>query len=209
MSPGVTHGPWAQALAAPIFHHSVVPFEVAAPEDDKALGDLNFDTAGWNDVAAAANRIKASEAALVQAVYASGHVTVSIRRLGLGEGPAKTQVEVPLLQTVGTTYPAAAQAAVRAIEDLWKTRSAVDFTQHGRLSADLRIASLEQWGGIQNQLSGVSTVTQVTVTAMDIGYVRLSIAFTGTPDQLRDSLGAAGLSLSNRGGQWMLAAANP
>ena len=41
-----------------------------------------------------------------------------------------------MLQTVGTTYPAAAQAAVRAMEDLWKTRSAIDFSQRGRLTAD-------------------------------------------------------------------------
>ena len=56
--------------------------------------------------------IKASEAALVQAVYANGKVTVNIRRLGQGEAPSKTSVDVPLLQTVSTTYPAAAQAAV-------------------------------------------------------------------------------------------------
>ena len=64
-----------------------------------------------------------AKSALVQAVYANGKMTVNIRRLGAGEQPAKTSVDVPLLQTVGTTYPAAAQAAVRAIEDLWKTRS--------------------------------------------------------------------------------------
>ena len=31
--------------------------------------------------------------------------------------------------TIAATYPAAAQAAVRAIEDMWKTRSAIDFSQ--------------------------------------------------------------------------------
>jgi hypothetical protein len=207
MAPGVTHGPWAQALAAAEAGDSLVPFEVAGPADDKALGDLDFDNAGWNDVAAAAGRIEASEAALVQAAYSDGHVAVKIRHLGLGLAPTVTQVQVPLLQTVGTTYPAAAQAAVQAIEDMWKARTAVDFSQHGRLSADVRLDSLEQWGGLQKALAGLSNVTQVTVTAMDIGYARIAIAYTGTSDQLRDALSGAGVSLTNRGGQWFIAAA--
>jgi hypothetical protein len=208
MSPGVTHGPWAQALAAPGLQDAVLPFEVAGPGDDKALGDLNFDTAGFSDVAAAATRIPATEAALVQAVYANGKVTVNIRRLGLGVAPSKTSVDVPLLQTVGTTYPAAAQAAVHALEDMWKARSAVDFSQRGKLSADVRIASLDQWGELQKNLAANSNVTQVTVTAMDIGYVRVAVCYIGTSDQLRDALGAAGISLTNRNGQWMLASGN-
>ena len=80
-------------------------------------------------------------------------MTVNIRRLGMSEQPAKASVDVPVLQTVGTTYPAAAQAAVRAIEDLWKTRSAIDISQRGKLTADVRIASLAQWGEIQTALA--------------------------------------------------------
>ncbi len=209
MSPGVTHGPWAQALSGLESRGAVVPVEVATPADDRALSNLNFDTAGWADVAPAAQRIQAVEAALVQAVYADGKVTVNIRRLGLGTALPKVSVDVPLHQTLGTTYPAAAQAAVSAMEDMWKSRSVLDFSQRGRLVADVRLASLEQWGDIQNRLTANSNVTQVVITAMDIGYARVSLAYIGTPDQLRDSLGASGVSLTNRGGQWMLAAGGP
>ncbi len=87
-----------------------------------------------------------------------------------------------------------------------RPRSAVDFSQRGRLSAEVKLASLEQWGELQTRLNANSNVTQVTVTAMDIGYARLSLAYIGTPEQLRDSLSAAGISLTNKGGQWMLAA---
>jgi len=38
-------------------------------------------------------------------------------------------LDIPLLQTVGTTYPAAAQAAMRSIEDMWKTRNVIDSSQ--------------------------------------------------------------------------------
>jgi len=142
---------------------------------------------------------------LVQAVYANGKMTVNIRRLGVGEQPAKTSVEVPMLQTVGTTYPAAAQAAVRAIEDLWKTRSVVDISQRGKLNADVRIASLAQWGEIQTALGQVGNVTGVTVTAMNVNYARINLGYQGGIDQLREAMGEAGLSLTNRGGQWTLA----
>jgi hypothetical protein len=207
MSPGVGHGPWALALMAPAFQGSQVPFTVSGAEDDAALAALNFDAATWNDVSAVAIKNHVTEVGLVQALYANGKMTVNIRRLGVGEQPAKTSVDVPMLQTVGTTYPAAAQAAVHAIEDLWKTRGAIDFSQRGRLTADVRIASLQQWGEIQTALGTVGNVTGVTVTAMDINYARINLAYLGGLDQLREAMGGAGLSLTNRGGQWMLARA--
>ena len=206
MSPNVSHGPWSQALMSPAFQSSMVPFTVSAAEDDAALTALNFDTATWNDVAAVAARNRVTEVGLVQAVYANGKMTVNIRRLGVGETPAKSSVEVPVLQTVSTTYPVAAQAAVRGIEDLWKTRSAIDFSQRGRLTADVRITSLQQWGEIQSQLASVSNVTGVTVLAMDMSYARIQLGYQGGADQLREALSGAGLALTSRGGgQWILA----
>jgi len=184
-----------------------VPFTVLAPEDDAALAGLNLDAANWNDVAQVAAKHRVSEVGLVQAVYANGKMTVNIRRLGAGEQPTKTSVEVPMLQTVGTTYPAAAQAAVRAIEDMWKTRSVIDFSQRGRLTADVRIGSLAQWGEIQTALGQISNVTGVTVTAISPNFARINMGYQGGLDQLREAVGEAGLSLTNRGGQWTLARA--
>ena len=209
MAPTFSNGPWAQALASPALRDSVVPFAVATAADAPDLKDINFDSASWGDVSAAAGRIKASEAALVQVVYANNKVTVNIRRLGLGEAPVKANVDVALLQTVGTTYPAAAQAAIRTIEDMWKTRAAVDFSQRGKLTVLARAASLAQWGAIQTALASVDNVTSVQVTAMDIGYSQLSITYQGSADQLRDALGAAGLTLTNRGGAWTIAMNSP
>jgi hypothetical protein len=205
MSPGVGHGPWASALASPAVRDSQVPFSVLPAEDDAALASLNFDAAGWNDVASVAAKNHVTEVALAQALYAGGKMTVNIRRLGANEQPAKTQVEVPLSGTVGTTYPAAAGAAVRAIEDLWKTRTAIDFTQRGRLTVDVRIASLAQWGEIQTALAGTSNVTGATVTAMTSNYARMNLTYQGGLEQLRETLGGEGLTLTNRGGQWTLA----
>jgi hypothetical protein len=207
MAPAVGHGPWSQALANPALQDGVVPFAVANAEEVAGLSGLDFNNAGWNDVAAVAVREQAAQVALMQAVYANGHMTVNIRRLAPNEAPSQTQADVPLQQTVGTTYPAAADAAVRAMEDLWKSRNVLDYSQRGRLTADVRIVSLPQWAGVQNDLAGVTNVTGVTVMAMDMAYARLSIAYIGNVEQLRDALGGAGLTLSNRGGQWLLSAA--
>src|SRR5690606_33380454 len=70
MSPGVNHGPWAQALMSPAFRDSVVPFTVLGAEDDAALAALDLDAANWNDVAAVASKNRVTEVALVQAIYA-------------------------------------------------------------------------------------------------------------------------------------------
>ncbi|HET7086415.1 MAG TPA: hypothetical protein VFI23_16700 [Rhizomicrobium sp.] len=207
MSPGVSHGPWSQALMAPGFRDSQVPFTVLAAEDDAALSGLNFDTASWNDVSAVAGKNHVSEVALVQALYANGKMTVNIHRLGQGEQPVKTSLDVPMVQTVGTTYPAAAQAAVRTIEDMWKTRSAIDFSQRGKLTADVKIANLAQWGEIQGALGQIGNVTGVSVTAMTMNTARINLNYQGGIDQLREAASGAGLSLTNRGGQWTLARA--
>ncbi|HWY61266.1 MAG TPA: hypothetical protein VNW15_05145 [Rhizomicrobium sp.] len=209
MSPGFQMGPWAQALNAPALKNSVVPFTVA--EETDGLKDLNFDTASWNDVAAAAKRANAAEAALVQSSYANGKLTVNIRRLGDGETPVKTQVDVPLLQTLSATFPSAAAAAIAEVEDMWKTRAAIDYSKGGKLTANVRMASLQQWGAIQTALGNADNITSVTVNAMDIGYAQISISYTGSAEQLRDVLGDAGLTLApvrgQTGGQtvWTLA----
>ena len=99
-------------------------------------------------------------------------------------------------------------AAANAIDDLWKTRTTIDPAQRGRITADMRIASLAQWNEAQAALAGISQVTGVTLVAMDTGYVRMQINYMGTADQLREALGAARLSLTSRGGQWLLASAS-
>jgi hypothetical protein len=207
MAPGYSRGsPWTAALANPRFAGSVVPYSVPIGDalDTNALGGLSFDTANWTDVEPVASRIHASEAVLIQPVVTGTKLTVTLRRLGTGELPTKTSFEVPLLQGAQSTYPAAADAAVHALEDMWKSHTAVDFSQKGKLVVDVRESSISQIASLQNALAAVPNVTGVTVVAMDIGDARLSLSYIGTVDQLRDGLGQAGLVLVNRGGTWQL-----
>jgi hypothetical protein len=209
MSPAYNNGPWAQAFTAPSLRDTVVPFALPAAADAADLSGLDFDSASWDDIAAAAERANATEAALVQVVSAGGKVTVNIRRLGQSEPASKTSVDVPLLQTASATYPAAAQAAMAAIDDLWKSRAVVNVNSRGTLIADVHVDSLEQWGAIQTALAGLENVTNVQMVAMDVGYARLSIAYQGSQEQLRDAMSGQGLTLGGRPGAWTITRAAP
>lgn len=208
MAPNVSGGGWAQALGSPsVQQNNLVPFSLPPADDLRAMAGLNFEGAGWNDVAAAAGRARADAVALVQAIQSPGKVTVNVRRLAMGQAAGRASVDVATPQ-LATAYSSAALAAANVIDDLWKARTAIDPSQRGRLTVDMRIASLSQWNEAQTVLAGVSQVTGVTLVAMDMGYVRMQINYMGTADQLREALGAARLSLTSRGGQWLLASAS-
>jgi hypothetical protein len=203
---------WGAALASPRFAAAVVPFALPGGDalDNSALGGLGFDSASWADVEPAASRIHASEAVLVLAAPTPGHLTVTLRRIGQGEIPTKSSIDVPLLPGgPATTYPAAADAAMRGIEEMWKNKAAVDFSQTGRLTADLRVSTLSQWSSLQTQLATVPNVSGITVQAMDIGEARVSIAYLGSVDQLKDAMAAQGLMLSKSGGEWTVVPGAP
>jgi hypothetical protein len=210
MSPNFNLNAWAQALAAPA-KDSVVPFSLADNADAPGLKDMNFDTASFNDVSAAARRAGAAEVALVQVESAPGKLVVNIKRLSAGAAPAKSSIDVPLTQNPPATYPAAASAAIAAIEDIAKNRSAINYSLRGTLMVNVRMNSLQQWGAIQTALGNVDNITNVTVNAMDIGFAQISITYTGSSEQLREVLDDQGLTLAPVRGQnaWSLAMNTP
>ena len=187
----------------------MVPFHRSGAEDDAALAALNFDAATWNDVAAVAIKNHVTEVGLVQALYANGKMTVNIRRLGVGEQPAKTSVDVPMLQTVGTTYPAAPPQPPSAPSRTCGRRARrIDFSKGGRLTANVSIASLAQWGAIQNVLATVDNITSVTVNGHGYRLMpRSPLPIPAAPSSCATCMGGAGLTLAGRGGQWVLALA--
>lgn len=212
MAPGYArNAPWTVALSSPRFANSVVPFSVPVGDalDQSALTGLSFDTAQWNDVATVAARVHAGEAVLVLAMPAGNKLVVTLKRLGPGELPTKSSFDMPILQGAQSTYPSAADQAVAAIAELWKSHAAVDFSQKGTLEADVHIVSLAQFATLQTALAAVPNVQAVTVEAMNMGEARLSIAYIGTQDQLHEALTGAGLVLVNRAGLWQLSQGAP
>jgi len=207
MAPGFARSSlWTQAFANPRFATSPVPFAVPVgdAQDMTALAGLSFDSASWENVAPAAARFRATEAVLVLAAVNGNKLAVTLKRVGAGELPVKSGFEVPLLQGAPSTYPGAADAAVRAIDDMWKNQKAVDYSQKAKLVADVRIESLTQFAVLENTLSGVPNVAAVGVAAMDIGQARLTISYIGSTDQLRVALAQAGITLSGHAGAWQI-----
>lgn len=219
MNPQYARGSaWTNAFTAPRFAEALVPFSLPVSDaiDAGALAHLNFDTATWQSIADVALRVHATEAVfvLLRNDLRQRKLDVTVKRVGVGETPMQSDVEIPYVQTAASTVPAAADAAMSAIAELWKERAAVDFSQRGTITVDLRIASLAQWSSVQAALASVPNVTSVRVLAMDIGEARLAIAYLGTPEQFRDALSQASLQLSQStapgdAGEWVLRAGPP
>jgi hypothetical protein len=208
LAPSYSHSSgWTAALASPRFSTSVVPFALPGGADQAAFGGLTLDSATWAEVGPAAARMHASEAVLMLAAPNGNKLTVTLKRVGAGQLPVKSSVDVPMSPGgAPATYSVAADAAVHALEEMWKAHSAVDFSQTGRLTAGVRIASLTQWGSLQAQMATVPNLSGVTVQAIDIGEARVTLTYLGSVDQLRDALAAQGVSLTSRGGEWSLSA---
>jgi hypothetical protein len=187
-----------------------VPFALpGGASDQAALTALNFEGANWVDVEPVASRIRATEAVLVMVTPAPGHLTIAIKRLGAGQLPTRTAVDVPMLPGgAAGTYSSAADAAIHAIEDLWKANPP-QFSAAGHLTADVRFGSLAQWAALQTQMTAVANVTGISVLAMNIGEARISVAYLGSTDQLKDALSAQGVVLTKSGSEWSLSSSSP
>ncbi len=194
---------WTSAFSGTRYSGSSVPFSLPGSGDQSSMAALNFDSANWVDVESAAARIHATEAVFVMVTPGPGHLTITLKRLGAAQLPSKTSFDVPLLAGgAAGTYSSAADAAVHGVEEMWKTPPSA--TSAGHLVADVRIGSLGQFGALQTQMATVANVTGVTVLAMDIGEARVSVAYLGNTEQLKDALSAKGLLLNKNGGEWTL-----
>jgi hypothetical protein len=208
MAPGFSRGSaWTQALANPRFAGGMVPFVVPLgdPQDMKYLAGLPFDTSTWANVEPVAARLHASEAVLILVAVNGRKMVITLRRIGPGQVPVKAAAEVPMQQGAPATYASAADIALHAMEDMWKTRTAVDFAQKGKLTVEANTPTLEHLVAMENTLAAVPNVSNVTVVAIDIGAARLELSYLGGIEQLRDALRQSGLSLARTAdGGWQL-----
>jgi len=204
------HSPWAAAWADPKFAQAAVPF--VTPSGDAAegvtLSALQFATASWSDLAPTAAGLHAAQAVLAQALPARDRITVKLKMLGPSLSQMLPDVTVPVAPGTppAEAFGAAADAAAEAVTNAWKSRSAVDFSARTKLTVDVKIASIADWGQVQQKLSAVPTILDVTVAAMNMGQARVVLTYAGSSDQLHDFLAQAGLDLSSQGGAWRLAA---
>jgi len=208
------HSPWEQAVAAQKSGAAAFPLvtPIGDEVDQSSLGPLRFGDAGWGRIQAAAARVHAGEAVLVQATDpAASKVTVRMRRGGPGKPVVLGDIEVPV--SAGTppekVYATAAQQATAAIEDAWKNRGTVEVSKKTTMVAEVRIPSLSRWVSLLGRLSAIPSVTDVNVAAMNTGEARVNFTYSGTPDQLKSAAAQANLNLADRGGTWWLGSGAP
>ncbi|MBI1329870.1 MAG: DUF2066 domain-containing protein [Alphaproteobacteria bacterium] len=202
------HGAWTDMIAANKTSSAVtLALPLGDAMDSSALTGIDFSTVSWQDLEPLASRQQATEAYLVLATAGGGQITVKIRRVGPGASPPISDVIVPVAPGTPAqkSYGDAAKATAAAIASAWKMRSAIDFSQRSRLTADVAIESLPQWGQMLQKLSTIPTITEVNVVAMNMGMARVSLVYAGSADQLRDALSQASFDLSAKpGGGWTL-----
>jgi hypothetical protein len=210
MAPGyAAHSAWAQLWTNPRYQTGAVPLVTPLGDslDAQALGGLNFAAAQWPDVEPVASRVRATDAFLAQATAGRGTITVALRHLGPGASQPIPNVVVPVRpgEPAQQAYARAADAAATAIVEVWKSHSAIDFNRRYKLTADVRIASLAEWGQVMQRLAAIPIVTDVQVLAMDSGEARVAITYVGTPEQLQAIAAQSSLDLSNNAAGWQLA----
>lgn len=200
---------WSVALGAPR-PTAMVPFSLPMgdAQDMNRLAGLHFETARWADIAPVAARRGASEAVLILAEPEGRKLKISLRRIGPSLTPGRAQAEAMLgAGSSAAAYTAAADSAVKAMEDLWKNRSALDAAQRGHLSVDVAAPSAETFNALQKSLVGLQNISAVTVVALDVGAARLTLSYLGTVEQLREALAQIGYTLNRVGEDWRLDAA--
>ncbi len=207
------HSPWATAWADPKFAQGAVPLVTLSGDeaDGVTLSSLNFTATTWDEVEPYATRLHATQVVISQALPARDHITVRQRILGPNTSQVLADVSVPVAPGTppAQAFAAAADAAAGAVVNAWKSRSAVDFNARAKLTVDVKISSIADWGQMQQKLATVPTVLNVDIAAMNIGQARVVLTYAGTVDQLHDFLAQAGLDLTKQGGIWQVAATAP
>lgn len=191
---------WTMAWSDPRFAGGFITAVVPEGGDADSLSGMTFDSANWNMVAAIAGRMHASD--VVVADLAPGNASVRLKRLAAGQ-PIVPSVDVP-----GKSPSSAADAAFGAIADFWKNKSAVDFSQKAKITAEAKFSSLSDWASLQAKLGTVQTVVGIDMIAFSLNEARLDIAYVGSFDQLRGTLADAGINMNSRDGIWWLSRAD-
>jgi hypothetical protein len=205
------HSAWAQAVGRAKSSSAQLPLvaPIGDAVDQSSLGPLRFADAGWGQVQSAAARVHAGEAVLMQAGNPeAGKLTVRMRRIGPGKAVVLSDVEVPVAAGMAPekAYAAAAEQAAVAIGDSSRNKGTTDLGKKTRMTAEVRISSLEEWNSLFSRLSSVSSVSDIDLIAMNTGEARVGFSYTGTPEQLHAAAEQSNLALTERAGSWWLSA---
>lgn len=118
-------------------------------------------------------------------------------------------VTVPAGSNLDDRMAAFVRDQVRAIEDQWKRSHILRFDQEQRLAMMLPLAGLEDLVEARRRLAEVSGVRRVEVASISRKQARLSVVYSGDPEQLRLAAQQKELMLSAGGAEWQLRLGTP
>ena len=190
--------PWAQAWALSPIARGLVP--VILPEgdalDQPILGREDAATLEWTDLEPLAVRYEVAQVVIANATPDGFSAQLSI--------VSATGRQIESLAFARSTFAATADAAAQRIAEGWKARSAVDYSQRARITADVAFADPADWPRIRNRLAAVRTVTEVNLVGISVNEARLELTFFGRAEQLRDAMAQQNLSFTGGAGNYLL-----
>jgi len=205
--------PWRDAWRGMDPMDRFVPLIVAAG-DLTDVGLISVDQAVANDlerIAAIAKRYGVDDVVLVHAALiqdlAAGipRLTVTVQRIG-------PTVDSTVIETFpGTSREAvdallidSAVAIAESIEENWKRRTRLEFTDRGRLSVQVPLDNLNQWIDIRRRLKDAAVVERIEIREMTRQSALIVVHHFGDPTALGVALAQRNLTLVREDEFWVV-----
>ncbi|MCC6468075.1 MAG: DUF2066 domain-containing protein [Alphaproteobacteria bacterium] len=152
-----------------------------------------------------ANEDPRSKATLLQLALNRGRPGAAAEGGQAAAPPAPDKsIVVPASASLDERLAAIARDQARAVEDQWKRSHLMRFGEEQRLSLSLPLGSLGELVEARRRLSEVSGVRRVDVTALTRKLARLSVVYSGDPEQLQAAVLQKDMVLSSDPPDWQL-----
>jgi Uncharacterized protein conserved in bacteria (DUF2066) len=102
--------------------------------------------------------------------------------------------------------PDAAKKMHDQIEQAWRSIATVRRDSQAALDVTVPISSLGDWVQVRQRLGAVPAVKSVTVKTLESDHASVHLDYYGTPEELQQTLGQAGLQLTKGADEWQLQA---
>jgi hypothetical protein len=174
--------PWARAWTNPGIAQGLVPIMLPTgdAEDLMVLSTPDLTQLDWAAVQPLVRRYNVPQVVIATALP-EGNAAQLIMINATGR-------QTESLAFARGTFVTTADASAMKIAEVWKDRSAVDYSQRGRIAVDVEFRSLEDWARIRRQLAAVRSVTEVALLGMSVNEARIELAYVGRPEQLQDTM---------------------
>jgi hypothetical protein len=142
--------------------------------------------------------------AIVDGNKDSGPLTVSGIRYDTQTG-ARSDIAKVSVDDV-RQLPDAAKKMHDQIEQAWRSIATVRRDSQAALDVTVPIGSLGDWVQVRQRLGAIPAVKSVTVKTLESDHASVHLDYYGTPEELQQTLGQAGLQLTKDADEWRLQA---